>query len=297
MRERITIGFAVFVLVIFIPYIGTLILSGVPAEQAKVLSVSELDSGKTISIQTGGVYQVLDIEEYLKGVLPGMTEPVSDIEVWKTLAVVARTNLYREMGGLTQIDESDVEEDYLTETEIRTLWGYRNYEQIMPLVEQAIIETQGEAMTYDGEYIEAYYHRVSSGETVSAEELLGRTVPYLVSVDSGFDVEAKDYMNLIMIDQEEVQELSILEATEHGYVKSISWNGESISAVDFCQKYRIPSYFFYIEDMRQQMNAYRIVALGYGHGLGLSIYGAERMSKMGKGYQEILKYYYPGIAV
>ncbi len=295
MRERLTIVFALCVLMIIIPYFGTLIMTGISDTEPMADSVAELDSGKTVSVEKDGQYEVLDVEEYLLGVLPGIMEPEKDVEVWKVLAVIERTNIYRQMEGVGNVDERDLSEDYLTKEEICALWGNRNYEQTMKLVEQAIIETAGVTMVYDGEYIHAYYHKVSAGTTVSAEELLGEAVPYLVSVESSHDVESKDYMNLITVSKDELQEFTVLESTEHGYVKTVSCNGEELTADEVCERYQISSYNFYIEDMGEETNSYRIVSLGTGHGLGLSIYGAGVMSKNGNSYQEILKYYYPGI--
>lgn len=295
MRERITIVFAVCVLMMIIPYLGTLIMTGLSDTEPMADSVAGLDTGKTVSVDVNGQYEVLDVEEYLLGVLPGIMEPEKDAEVWKALAVAVRTNIYRQMGGVGNLDEKDLEEEYLTKEEICALWGNRNYEQTIGMVEQAIIETAGITMVYDGEYIHAYYHKVSAGTTASAEELLGEAVPYLVSVESSHDVESKEYMNLTTVSKDEVQEFTVLESTEHGYVKTVSCNGEELTADEVCQRYQISSYNFYIEDMGEEANAYRIVSLGTGHGLGLSIYGAGVMSKNGSTYQDILKYYYPGI--
>jgi stage II sporulation protein D len=297
MREQLTIAFAVCVLIIGIPYVGTLIMTGVPDSSDWVDSVAQLDTGKTVSVDVDGQYEVLDVEVYLLGVLPGIKEPDKDIEVWKALAVAERTNLYRQMAGAGNVDEADLTEDYLTEDEIRVLWGERNYIQIMPVVEQAIVDTAGITMQYEGEYIEAYYHSVSAGQTVSAEDLLGRSVPYLVSVESSHDVESKDYMNLMTISKEELWECTIIDCTEYGYVKRVSCNGEELSVQEACLRYQIPSYYFYIEDMGEDENTYRIVSLGVGHGLGLSIYGAGVMSKGGSSYSDILQYYYPGVQI
>ena len=325
MRERITIGFAGCMVLIFLPYILTLMISGLTGGAKQNESIASVDTGRTVSIEHEGSYDVIDVEAYLLGVLPGITDPECGTEVWKALAVMERTNIYRQMGGNTTVDEADLVEDYLTQEEIRSLWGERQYQRRLKEVEQAILATVGQTMTYDGEYITAYYHRVSDGKTVSAEELMGQAVPYLVSVDSGRDVESKNYMNLILIPKDElptiqdrtsssIQDqgtpgtevsatasemgaLSITQATEHGYVQEVSVGGESMSADDFCRKYQIPSYHFYIEDLGDEQNAYRIVALGMGHGMGLSIYGAGVMNREGSDYRDILQHYFPGTQI
>lgn len=304
MRERITIGFAVCIVIIFLPYFLTLMITGLTGEGKTTESIHTISTGKTVSVEYGGEYKVLDVEEYLLGVLPGVAGSDQEPEVWKALAVIERTNIYRQMDGNTTVDEADLTEDYLTEEEIRELWGERRYQRECSEVEQAILATAGQTMTYDGEYILACYHMVSDGTTVSAEEMTGQAVPYLVSVDSGRDVESKDYMSLITISKDEwkaadgqARVLVVDKATEHGYVQEVSIGEDRMSADEFCRKYQIPSYHFYIEDLGNDSNSYRIVALGKGSGMGLSIYGAGVMSRDGKDYTDILKYYYPGVQI
>ena len=294
MRERITIAFAVFILVLGIPYIGTLIINGLPSVKAKPASVQEIDSKRTVSVEVNNEYKVLDVEEYLLGVLPTVMEPTGDLEIWKAMAIIERTNIYRQMEGAGNIDAGDLYEEYLTKDEIIRLWGTRRYNRLIGTVERAIIETAGVAICYDGEYIEAYYHHVNSGTTVSAEELLGIPIPYLTSVTSGHDVESKDYMNIMYIDKSEIGNLEVTAMTEHGYVKSVKCDGLEMSAEEFCGSYHVPSYLFCVEEVEAEPDRHRIIALGMGHGMGLSVYGAKVLSSQGKEYEDILLYYYPG---
>ena len=69
-------------------------------------------------------------------------------------------------------------------------------------------------------------------------------------------------------------------------------DGTELTGEEMQEEYQLPSRNFYIEDMGEQ---YRIVCLGQGHGMGLSIYGAMQMTEEGKGYEEVLLYYYPGV--
>lgn len=292
MREKLTMAFAVIILAVMIPYLGTMALTGVVG--ITVTSVEELDTGKTVSLELDGQYIVLDVESYLKGALPAILEGTEDIEVWKALAIIERTNIYKKMEGLTNIDEDDLDMEYLSEEELRKLWGERNYEDYMETVERAILETVGMTLQYDGEYIDALFHRVSIGTTVSAEELLGEAVPYLTAVVSSHDVESKDYMNITTVSRETMQELTVLESTEHGYVKRVSCNGEELTGEEAQKRLGLSSLNFYIEDMGEE---YRIVCLGKGHGLGLSLYGASVLAEDGATCEDILLYYYPGVQI
>lgn len=289
MRERLTMAFAIIILAIMIPYLGTMALTGTIG--VGITSVEELDTGKTVSLELDGQYVVMDVEAYLAGVLPMSMEGSENLEACKALAIIERTNIYKRMEGRGNIDEADLGMTYLSQEEISQLWGERNYESGMELVKQAILETAGMALQYDGEWIDALYHRVSVGNTVSAEELLGEEVPYLVSVASSQDIKSKNYMNISAISKADVQELTIIEQTEHGYVRKISCNGEELTGEEMQERYGLSSLNFYIEDMGEE---YRIVSLGMGHGLGLSAYGANVMADQGKTCEEILQYYYPG---
>lgn len=290
MREKITMIFAMLVLMIMIPYLGTMALTGTIG--VAITSVEELNTGKTVSLELDGQYVVMDVEAYLAGILPADMEGSDNLEAWKALAVIERTNIYKRMGGNGNIDESELEMKYLQAAEISEAWGERNYEVYKKVVEQAILETAGIVIQYDGEYIDALYHKVSVGSTVSAEELLGEAVPYLTAVVSSHDVESKDYMNIITVSKDAVQELTVTESTDHGYVRSVSCNGEVLTGEEAQERFQICSLNFYVEDMGTE---FRIVSLGTGHGLGLSLYGAGIMAREGRTYEEILLYYYPGI--
>lgn len=290
MRERLTMVFAMLVLMVMIPYLGTMALTGTIG--VTITSVEELNTGKTISMELDGQYVVMDVEAYLAGILPADMEASDSLEMWKALAVIERTNIYKLMEGKGNIDESELNMNYLEKEEICDRWGERNYQTCMEVVEKAIVETAGVVMQYDGEYIDALYHKVSVGSTVSAEELFGEAIPYLTSVVSSHDVEAKDYMNITTIPKETAGELMVMESTEHGYVKKVKCNGEELTGEEARERFGISSLNFYIEDMGEE---FRIVALGKGHGLGLSLYGAGIMAGEGKNYEEILQYYYFGV--
>lgn len=290
MREKLIILFAMLALAIAIPYLGTMVLTGTTGTEQETLA--NVDTGKTVSLELDGTYTVMDVEAYLAGCLPAVLDGEENPELWKALAVIERTNIYKKMDGRGNIDEADLGMRYIQAEELQTRWGEKYYKSYCEKIEAAVLETKGQILTYDGECIDALYHRISTGATVSAEELFGEPVPYLVSVISSHDVEAKDYMYLEYVPKEQDEELKVLESTEHGYVKKVLKNGTELTGEEMQEEYQLPSQNFYIEDMGDQ---YRIVCLGQGHGMGLSIYGAEKMTEEGKDYETVLLYYYPGV--
>lgn len=290
MKEKLIIIFAMLALAIAIPYFGTMVLTGTIGTEQETLN--NVDTGRTVSLELDGTYTVMDVETYLAGCLPAVLDGEEDPELWKALAVIERTNIYKKMDGQGNIDEADLGMRYIQAEELQSRWGEKHYKSYCEKIEAAVLETKGQILTYDGECIDALYHRISTGATVSAEELFGEPIPYLVSVISSHDVEAKDYMYLEYVPKEQTGELKILESTEHGYVKKVLKDGTELTGEEMQEGYQLPSRNFYIEDMGDR---YRIVCLGQGHGMGLSIYGAMQMTEEGKGYEEVLLYYYPGV--
>lgn len=174
-------------------------------------------------------------------------------------------------------------------------------------LENCLIDTEGEVLTYQGQEIEAPYF------AVSAEKTRGTELPYLKSAESIWDITSEDFLKVEFYDAGElvdtcnqafpeagltaedwVNTLVVTEREESGYVKTIQVGNSSVSGEEFRKAFSLNSACFYIREIDGRV---RIVTKGLGHGYGLSIYGANEMAKEGKTYQEILSYYYSGIEI
>lgn len=281
-----------FCIAIGIPFMATSLWAGnldVPMEK-----LSQVDTGIKIHMELQGQYVILDAEEYLAGVIAANMEPSTELELWRTMAIVERTNLYRILGGRNQVDARDLPFTYLAKEEREAMWeGFRGkeYEE---LLQQGILGTKKQVLTYHGEPIEALYHQVSPGMTVSALETYGKDLPYLAEVDSSMDVEAIDYMDIRYVDRIEEQCITVLESTSRGYVKRIQVGEEEMNNEEFRQEMSLPSSIFYVEELGEQ---YRIVSLGKGHGMGLSLHGGAILAKEQQSAEAILAHYYPGTTI
>lgn len=292
MKEKFVIAFAMLILAVAIPYLGTMLVTGTTGTEQE--TIRNADTGKTVSLELDGEYVVMDVEAYLAGCIPAVLDGEEEPELWKALAIIERTNIYKKMAGRGNIDEEELEMRYVPAEELQTRWGEKNYEAYSRKIERAVLATKGQTLTYDGEWIDALYHRISAGTTVSAEELFGEKIPYLTAVVSSQDIEAKDYMYIEYIPKNQTSRLEITESTEHGYVKKAMCDGTEMTGEELQERYQLPSLNFYIEDMGEE---YRIVCLGQGHGMGLSIYGAGKMAGNESTCEEILQYYYPGTQI
>ena len=167
-----------------------------------------------------------------------------------------------------------------------------------------------EILLYDGQPAMACYHAISGGKTEAAEAVWGAAVPYLVSVDSPLDLTSPDYEQTITVTKQEVAEdiaaafpdivlegdaagwFGTPQLTAAGYVDSITIGGVPCKGTAVRAALRLRSASFTITWTEKHL--FEITTRGYGHGVGLSQYGANALALTGKSYQEILSLYYPG---
>ena len=295
-------------MLLVIPYILTMIMTGVTGRE----NLEEtFQSGIQIQVGEGELQEEIDLEDYVIGVMASQIPADYEIEALKGQAVIQRTNILNEMEREKTTSAKDLPFSYLSLDNMKEQWGEKNWEDYYARLKSATSQTKGIYMTYDGEYIEAYYHAVSIGTTVSAKELIGKEIAYLQSVDSNQDVESKDYMSIqsfsyedvkkvlleheITVTEEEIKNnLKIETKTKLGYVTLLSIGKKEIKGEEWQEWFSLPSTNFYFEDYEGKL---RIISLGKGRGLGLSQYGANELAKTGVTYQEILEHYYQEITL
>ena len=255
----------------------------------------------------------IEMEEFLIYMVAGQMEITYDLEALKAQAVIARTNLLREADGKKTVKAKKLTVRYLMPEQFEEGMGEKKKAQVLEQLKRAVEQTSGEVLLYENQYIEAMYHAVSIGTTVSSEEIYGVSRPYLCGVPSSQDVESREYMNVSLWTEEELKEklkeespgkkadtkglvkkISVSEKTKNGYVKQVSVAGETISGEKWQEIFSLPSGNFYLEEQEGML---RMITLGKGHGMGLSQYGADCLAKEGWGYREILEKYYPGTEV
>lgn len=198
---------------------------------------------------------------------------------------------------------------YLTETVMRAMWGdafEANRTRLYAVVDSVL----DEILLYEGQPALACYHAISNGQTEAAAAIWGSDVPYLVSVDSMLDLTSPDYEQSFTLTKQELAQdintvfpeltltgdaanwIGAIERTAAGYVHSISIGGVSCSGTAVRSALRLRSRDFTITWTDEHL--FTITTRGYGHGVGLSQYGANALALTGKTYPEILAVYYPG---
>lgn len=198
---------------------------------------------------------------------------------------------------------------FVTESAMHAMWGDQ-FEENVRRLDSLVDSVLGEVLFYQGAPALACYHAVSAGKTEDAACVWGSAVPYLVSVDSMLDLTAPDYEQSFTITKQELEQDLCAEfpslslsgdaadwfgtpvMTQAGYVKSIPIGGLDCAGTAVRRALRLRSTAFRIRWTDEHL--FEITTHGYGHGVGMSQYGAHALALTGKSHQEILAHYYPG---
>ncbi len=193
-------------------------------------------------------------------------------------------------------------------------WGKENYEQYLERIENAVSQTKGEILAFEGEPIQAAYHTASNKQTRNALEVPGQEAySYLVSVESREDILAEGFLYIGYMEKQQFADaiqgifrdeviaadelLGALEITERDsadYVTKVTYGNTVVNGEAIRDALGLNSACFYFSELDGQI---RIVTKGIGHGLGFSQYGANELAKKGYKYRELLNYYYKNIEI
>lgn len=253
--------------------------------------------------------EMVALEDYVRGVVAAEMPMDFELEALKAQAIAARTYVIRR---LIKGDYSDMGVGNAVVTDTVQHQAYIN-ELPMNQIEKlnrAVEETAGLIATYNGEPIEALYFSTSNGYTENAEDYFTTAIPYLRSVPSPWDEQSPKYRNYTQLNVSEVMEKLELPQTEdvQKVLESITvhaWTtGKSIHELEIAgrrysgreirEALELPSTTFTWEVANGQV---MITSIGYGHGVGMSQYGANGMALEGKTAEEILLYYYQGVRI
>ncbi len=246
------------------------------------------------------VINELDIEDYVKGVLPHEMSPSWPMEALKAQAVAART--YAIFHILKNNGEKPFDVDNTTKYQV-----YNGREKINWNTEQAVDRTKSEIAVYNNKVIATYFSALCGGYTDSAKNVFGANVPYLEGVECPYcNAQIKPWTNALSY--KELNNDFALEANENSSIKvnkdpksgkavNIKIDEKDIPSRDFRNKLSpviVPSLQFSIEKVD---NGIIITGKGSGHGVGMCQWGAFGMAQVKKDYKEILKFYYKGIEI
>lgn len=245
------------------------------------------------------------LEEYVVGVVAGEMPASFNEEALRAQAIAARTYaVYKVNTTRTSYDlVSDVSNQvYITEDEMRIKWG-NDFNKYYNKVKSAVEDTKGLVLKYNGEVISSYYFSMSNGKTEDVSLVFGESRDYLKSVDSSWDsninnfsvtkaISKKEFCNKLGINCNNIK-IGAINRSSSNRVNTIVINNKTFKGTEVRTKLGLRSTDFTIVINDEVL----ITTKGYGHGVGMSQYGANEMAKNGKSYEDILKYYYQGITI
>ena len=262
----------------------------------------------------------VDLEDYICGVVANEMQVSFEDEALKAQAIASRTYLAsKKMNSCPIADGSDICDSthcqvYSSKEELISKWGEENGEKYWNKIKSAVDATKGMVLTYKGELVlYPLFFSTSSGATESAVDASLGDIPYLVSVESSGEEVSPKYTSKKEIALSDLvlainskyptsgvntsnlsSELQVIERSEAGGVITLAVGNNEINGSDFRVIAGLNSTNF-----TYSINENTIVfeCKGYGHGVGMSQWGANFMAKVGKSYDEILKHYYTGINI
>ena len=264
----------------------------------------EVDNNIYVSLRRGGVVSKVELEEYVIGVV-GAEMPASfSLDALKAQAIIARTYALKANQRGIVLSDNESSQSYKSDDQLHSMWG-SSFDLYFNKVRDAVLSTKGMYLSYNGDFIDAVYHSTSNGKTESSINVWGNYYPYLVSVDSGYDsfnssFEKKvsfsysELSNKLGFDINSDSSFIVLDRTDGDRVKSISIDGHIFSGIEVRSILGLRSADF---DIEKNLDGVSITTRGYGHGVGLSQYGANGMALNGFSYIDILKHYYSGVSI
>ena len=271
----------------------------------KKTTSKEISSSIKIKINKKNEIKELDLEEYIIGVVAGEMPAYFEMEALKAQAVTSRTYAMYKINNTK--DNYDVEttiddQVYITTDEMQEKWG-NDYELYYNKIKDAVYSTQNLVMKKDNKIFKSYYFAMSNGTTADSSTVFGESTTS--SVESPWDNES---LNKFLVTTEftsneiktklniknDITNIEILSRDKTNRVEKIKVNNKTYTGIEFRQLLSLRSTDFTISKID---NTYSITTKGYGHGVGMSQYGANGMAKENYTYDKILKYYYQDIEI
>ena len=278
------------------------------------------DGGVQLAVKNGETVESMALDQYLRGVVRGEMPASFELEALKAQAAAERTYVYYQLaaGRKEAHPDADVCTDpgccsaWLSEEAAREKWG-EDFDGWESRIEEAVAATDGQTALYDGQPILAVFHSSSAGKTAEAGDVWSGDVPYLRSVDSPEGEETvPNYYSAAEFTAAEAKTLlaqahpeltfsggpdkwfGAAERDDSGRVSTVEVCGAPLRGVEVRRIFSLRSACFTIDAAAERVT-FRVT--GYGHGVGMSQYGANELARQGKTWQEILMWYYADITV
>ena len=317
MKRILLMSLILTILVFSLPLIDGGSAEAEPPQAHKAAEKLQNDEKREIGLLEEGEVCRISVRDYLIGVVAAEMPASFEQEALKAQAVAARSFLQRALAEGSKHEGADICSDsnccqaYKSDEELKKIWG-KKYDAYMAKIEKAVDSTDGKYLSYEGEPALAAFHSSSAGTTENSGAIWAE-LPYLTSVDtpetekdvpnfistlSKKDIDFRDTILYARPEADMTGEadtwIEKVQRDEAGRVESMVIGGETLSGDELRKLFALRSTDFAIE---HSGGGFLFTVKGYGHGIGMSQYGANVMAKSGASYKEILEHYYPGTAL
>ncbi|WP_366347862.1 stage II sporulation protein D [Paenibacillus amylolyticus] len=273
-----------------------------------------------VYLSATGTTMNLLLEDYVTGVVAAEMPAEFRLEALKAQAIAARTFIVRRLAardtsgvpsGAADVTDTVSHQVFIPPDQVKADWTRLGKAKEWEKLQQAVRESRDTVMTYQGKAITASFFSTSNGYTENAEDVWGNAVPYLQSVDSPWDknlapgfkqtvtMKRNDILQKLNLDaipvtaQKGGSWMEVLSTTKGHRIKEMQIAGETFSGPEVRKLLGLRSSQFSWKTTGDEI---QITTYGYGHGVGMSQWGANGMAQEGHTATQILKHYYTGIS-
>lgn len=273
-----------------------------------------------VYLSATGTTMNLQLEDYVTGVVAAEMPAEFRLEALKAQAIAARTFIVRRLAasdtsgvpsGTADVTDTVSHQVFIPPDQVKADWTRLGKAKEWEKLQQAVRESRDTVMTYQGKAITASFFSTSNGYTENAEDVWGNAVPYLQSVDSPWDKNlAPGFKQTVTMKRNEILQklnldaipvtaqkggswMEVLSTTKGHRIKEMQIAGETFSGPEVRKLLGLRSSQFSWKSTGDEV---QITTYGYGHGVGMSQWGANGMAQEGHTATQILKHYYTGIS-
>lgn len=291
-----------------------------PPAPAPAVPVTYPEPQVRVYLSATGTTMNLPLEDYVTGVVAAEMPAEFRLEALKAQAIAARTFIVRRLAasdtsgvpsGTADVTDTVSHQVFIPPDQVKSEWTRLGKAKEWEKLQQAVRESRDAVMTYQGKAITASFFSTSNGYTENAEDVWGNAVPYLQSVDSPWDknlapgfeqtvtMKRNEILQKLNLDaipvtaQKDGSWMEVLSTTKGHRIKEMQIAGETFNGPEVRKLLGLRSSQFSWKAVGDEV---QITTYGYGHGVGMSQWGANGMAQEGHTATQILKHYYTGIS-
>ncbi len=286
----------------------------VPAIPKQISKGDGVEPELTVYVKETGETKKMKMEEYIMGVVAGEMEPDWPVNALAAQAILARTFTFQKIATDGGVPKRKAD----ASTDIEEFQAY-DATKINQKIRQAVEQTRGVIASYNGEFVRAWFHADSGGKTATAEEGLSFTkapTPYVVPVTDeqfrkGIPTEKARFTASFSTAEvvkaatstgakvASVKSMKIAERGASGRVTAFSIDGQRVPAAAFRIAIGSTELKSLLLDGDPVVSGGKVTfkGQGYGHGVGMSQWGAKGMAEAGKSPEEIVRFYFKDVEI